>query len=501
MCRVISRGTCRQENGQHHGAGQPYESNPTGLDERLVFIPLTHVSYIVPICLLSCYGNVAIGYSFRDNERRPPRHAAWRCIRDNRSLDMRLVLQHSRLAVATDKQDRAVVQRGDVGMKIPFNKPYMTGKELWYIAQAHANGHLAGDGEFTRKCNAWLEARTGAHKALLSHSCTAALEMAAILCDIRPGDEVIMPSFTFVSTANAFVLRGGVPVFIDIRPDTLNIDETKIEEAITEKTKAIVPVHYAGVSCEMDAIMDIAQRHNLLVVEDAAQGVTATYKARSLGSIGNLGTLSFHETKNVISGEGGALLVNDRRLAERAEIIREKGTNRSQFFRGQVDKYTWVDVGSSWLPSELIAAFLWAQLEEADAITKRRLALWEMYHQAFRGAEADGLVRRPIVPSQCTHNAHMYYLLLHNLAERSQFIARLKEHAIVSVFHYVPLHSSPMGKRLGRPHGKMKVTDEISDCLVRLPLWLGMEERQSDIIRCALESLHLSTQSKTNTIL
>lgn len=374
-------------------------------------------------------------------------------------------------------------------VKIPFNKPHMTGKELWYIAQAHANGHLAGDGEFTKKCNAWLETRTGARKALLTHSCTAALEMAAILCDIQPGDEVIMPSYTFVSTANAFVLRGAVPVFVDIRADTLNLDENKIEGAITKRTKAIVPVHYAGVACKMDAIMEIARRHNLLVVEDAAQGVTACYKERPLGSIGNLGTLSFHETKNVISGEGGALLVNDPRLAERAEIIREKGTNRSQFFRGQVDKYTWVDVGSSYLPSEIIAAFLWAQLEQAETITAQRIALWEIYHRAFGEAEAKGLLRRPVIPAQCAHNAHMYYLLLRDLAHRSAFITRLREHNILSVFHYVPLHSSPAGKRFGRSHGDMAVTDDIADRLVRLPLWLSMEGPQPEIIRLMLNAL------------
>lgn len=374
-------------------------------------------------------------------------------------------------------------------MHTPFNKPYMTGKELWYIAQAHTNGHLAGDGSFTKQCNAWLEARTGAHKALLTHSCTAALEMAAIMADIQPGDEVIMPSYTFVSTANAFVLRGGVPVFVDIRPDTLNIDETKIEAAITEKTKAIVPVHYAGVGCEMDAIMAIARKHGLLVIEDAAQGVMASYKGRPLGSIGHMGALSFHETKNVISGEGGALLVNEPRLGERAEIIREKGTNRSQFFRGQVDKYTWVDVGSSYLPSELVAAFLWAQMEEADAITRQRIVLWNTYHQWMEEPEKSGRVRRPVIPAHCGHNAHMYYLLLQDLDTRSAFIARLKELGINPVFHYVPLHSSPAGRRFGRAHGELTVTENIADRLVRLPLWLGLEERQTEVIRHVLASL------------
>jgi dTDP-4-amino-4,6-dideoxygalactose transaminase len=368
-------------------------------------------------------------------------------------------------------------------MKIPFNKPYMTGKELWYIAQAHALGHLAGDGSFTKKCHAWLEARTGARKALLTHSCTAALEMAALLADLQPGDEVIMPSYTFVSTANAFALRGAVPVFVDIRPDTMNIDETRIEAAITDRTRAIVPVHYAGVACEMDTIMDIARRHDLLVIEDAAQGVMSTYKGRPLGSIGHMGALSFHETKNVISGEGGALLVNDARFVERAEIIREKGTNRSQFFRGQVDKYTWVDIGSSYLPGELIAAFLWAQMEEAEPITQRRVALWNNYHQWLAAPEAEGRLRRPVIPGNCVHNAHMYYLLLPDLEARTRFIGRLKEADIHCVFHYVPLHSAPAGQRFGRVHGDLSVTDAMSDRLVRLPLWLGMEEHQTEIIR------------------
>jgi dTDP-4-amino-4,6-dideoxygalactose transaminase len=361
-------------------------------------------------------------------------------------------------------------------MSIPFNKPHMTGKELWYVAQAHANGHLSGDGSFTRRCTSWLEQRTGCRRALLTHSCTAALEMAALLIDIRPGDEVIMPSYTFVSTANAFVLRGGVPVFIDIRPDTLNIDETRIEAAITARTRAIVPVHYAGVGCEMDAIMDIAARHGLVVIEDAAQGILSTYKGRPLGSIGHMAALSFHETKNIISGEGGALLVNDPRFVERAEIIREKGTNRSQFFRGQVDKYTWVDIGSSYLPGEILAAFLWAQMEEAEDITRRRLQLWAGYHQWFAAAEGGGRVRRPVIPRECQHNAHMYYLLLPRLEARSAFIERLKQSGIHCVFHYVPLHASPMGRRVGRTAGSMQHTDALSQRLVRLPLWVGLEE-------------------------
>jgi len=368
-------------------------------------------------------------------------------------------------------------------MNIPFNKPYMTGKELWYIAQAHAKGHLAGDGEFTKRCARWLEERTGARRALLTHSCTGALEMAAILADIGPGDEVIMPSYTFVSTANAFVLRGAVPVFVDIRPDTLNIDETKIEAAITPRTKAIVPVHYAGVACEMDRIMDIAQRHGLLVIEDAAQGVMSSYQGRPLGSIGHMAALSFHETKNIISGEGGALLVNDVRFVDRAEVIREKGTNRSQYFRGQVDKYTWTDVGSSYLPSELISAFLQAQIEEADNITARRLEIWGQYNSAFAEVERVGLVKRPTVPINCTHNAHMYYLLLPSLGRRSEFIGRMRDLGVNCVFHYVPLHSSPFGVRTGRVVGDgLPITNALSEQLVRLPLWLGLEEVQEMII-------------------
>lgn len=371
-------------------------------------------------------------------------------------------------------------------MKIPFNKPYMTGRELDYIAQAHDSGHLSGDGPFTKRCHAWLEQRTGARKALLTHSCTGALEMAAILLDLAPGDEVIMPSFTFVSTANAFVLRGAVPVFVDIRPDTLNIDENLIEAAITPRTRAICVVHYAGVGCEMDAIMAIAQRHGLYVVEDAAQGILSSYKGRPLGGIGHLAALSFHETKNVISGEGGALLVNDERFAERAEIIREKGTNRSKFFRGQVDKYTWVDVGSSYLPSEILAAFLAAQLEHADDITQRRLAIWDIYQQAFAESEAQGRLRRPAIPAHCVQNAHMYYLLLRDLEHRTAFIEGLKAQGIGAVFHYIPLHSSPAGQRYCRASGPLAVTDATSDRLVRMPLWLGLEDSQARVVSSAL---------------
>jgi dTDP-4-amino-4,6-dideoxygalactose transaminase len=361
-------------------------------------------------------------------------------------------------------------------LNIPFNKPHTTGKELAYIAQALSSGHLSGNGPFAKKCCGWLEQRIGSQKALLTHSCTAALEMAAILSRVGPGDEVIMPSFTFVSTANAFVLRGATPVFVDIRLDTLNIDEAKIEQAITPRTKVIVPVHYAGVGCEMDAIMDIARRHNLMVIEDAAQGIIANYKNRPLGGIGHMAALSFHETKNIISGEGGALLVNDPRFVERAEIIWEKGTNRNQFFRGLVDKYTWVDVGSSYLPGEIVAAFLWAQMEDADEITRRRLAIWDKYHGAFADLETSGTVRRPIVPRECLHNAHMYYLLLADLERRSAFIARLKSKEIQAVFHYVPLHASPFGRDVGRAVGDMKITNRVADQLVRLPLWLGIDD-------------------------
>ncbi len=373
-------------------------------------------------------------------------------------------------------------------MTTPFNKPYMTGKELWNIAQAHAKGHLAGDGMFTRQCHSWLEERTGASRALLTHSCTAALEMAAILANIGAGDEVIMPSYTFVSTANAFVLRGATPVFVDIRPDTLNIDERLIEEAITDRTRAIVPVHYAGVGCDMDAIMAIADRHGLLVIEDAAQGIMASYKNRPLGSIGHLGALSFHETKNIISGEGGALLINDGAYVERAEIIREKGTNRSRFFRGEVDKYTWVDIGSSFLPSELTAAFLMAQMDEADTITSRRLQLWEYYHGEFAELEATGRLRRPCIPPDCQHNAHMYYIILPDEPARTRLIDILKSRDIRSVFHYIPLHSSPMGQRVARTVGSMAVTDNVSGRLLRLPLWIGGEFAPEvvDVVKQAL---------------
>jgi dTDP-4-amino-4,6-dideoxygalactose transaminase len=367
-------------------------------------------------------------------------------------------------------------------IKVPFNKPYMTGKELWYISQAHHNCQLSGDGPFTKKCHEWLEMQTECQKALLTHSCTAALEMAAILADIQPGDEIIMPSYTFVTTANAFVLRGGVPVFVDIRKDTLNIDESRIEEAITDKTVAIVAVHYAGVGCEMDTIMEIARRRNLLVIEDAAQGLMASYKGRALGSIGHMGTLSFHETKNITSGEGGALLINDERFVERAEIIREKGTNRSRFFRGEVDKYSWVDIGSSYLPGELIAAFLYAQLEEATDITNRRMAIWCQYHKEFTKTADRASCQLPIVPEYCVHNAHMYYILFRDLKYRTDFIAAMNEKEINTVFHYIPLHSSPAGQHYCRTSGSMAVTEAVSESLVRLPLWIDMDQDIIDYV-------------------
>ncbi len=372
---------------------------------------------------------------------------------------------------------------------VPFNKPYMTGDELMYIAEAHRLGHLSGDGVFTRNCSEWLETRTRASKALLTHSCTGALEIAALLLDLAPGDEVIVPSFTFVSTANAVVLRGATPVFVDIRPDTLNLDEAAIEAAITPRTRAIFVVHYAGVAAAMDEIQSIASRHGLVVVEDAAQGILATYRGRPLGTIGELGALSFHETKNVISGEGGALLCRDETYAERAEIVREKGTNRSRFFRGQVDKYTWVDHGSSYLPGEITSAFLWAQLQAADQITERRLSIWAKYFSWAAAHEREGRVRRPIVPDYATHNAHMFYLLLPSIEARTQFINVLREHGVGAVFHYIPLHSSPAGRQYGRTEGDLAVTNETSERLVRLPLWIGVEHHMDRVLEAADHAL------------
>lgn len=372
---------------------------------------------------------------------------------------------------------------------IPFNKPYMTGGELANIAEAHRVGHLSGDGPFTRSCHEALQQVCAVPKALLTHSCTAALEMAALLLDLRPGDEVIMPSFTFVSTANAFALRGATPVFVDIRADTLNLDESLIEAAITPRTRAICVVHYAGVSCEMDSILEIASRYGLKVVEDAAQGIYSSYRGKPLGGIGDYGCLSFHETKNVISGEGGALLIRDAANAERAEIIREKGTNRSRFLRGQVDKYTWVDIGSSYLPSELVAAFLRSQLEHGEQITRRRLHIWNRYHAWAETHEQRGLLHRPVVPEHCQHNAHMYYLLLPSLEARSEFIARMKEAGVQCVFHYIPLHSAPAGRTHGRAESELHNTRRVSDTLVRLPLWVGLEDRLDEVLSAADKAL------------
>lgn len=373
-------------------------------------------------------------------------------------------------------------------MKIPFNKPFLTGNETHNIRKACYNSVLAGDGYFTRKCQNWLETKLGTKKAFLTHSCTSALEMAAILADIRPGDEIIMPSYTFVSTANAFVLRGGVPVFVDIRPDTLNIDEKLIEKAITRKTKAIVPVHYAGVGCEMDTILQIARRNKLLVIEDAAHGVKATYKGRELGTMGDFGALSFHETKNIISGEGGALLVNNAKFINRAEIVWQKGTDRNRFSRGEVDKYTWRDVGSSFLPGELVAAFLWAQLAEADDITKNRLEIWNRYHQALGSLEIAGKLLRPQIPKNCRHNAHMYYAIFSSQKVRNKFIKHLQKYNIKSVFHYLPLHLSKFAKyNYGRKKNKKDSSDcsvskYISDRIVRLPFYTKMKKKEQQMV-------------------
>jgi dTDP-4-amino-4,6-dideoxygalactose transaminase len=368
---------------------------------------------------------------------------------------------------------------------IPFNRPSMQGKEWTYLQEALERGHYAGDGPFTKRCHTWLEQSLGS-SALLTHSCTAALEMSALLSDIGPGDEVIMPSFTFVSTANAVALRGGVPVFVNVHPGTMNIDERELERAITPKTKAIFVVHYAGVAAEMDSILAIAKAKNLIVLEDAAQALLSKYRGRPLGTLGSLGSLSFHETKNVVSGEGGALIINDPKLKERAEIIREKGTNRSQFFRGQVDKYTWVDLGSSFLPSELLAAVLLAQLESARTITDARLKIWAGYHESFKALEERGIVQRPVVPAHCESNGHIYFLLTSSLDERTALMEHLKSAGVASTFHYVPLHNSPAGKKFGRTSGDLSLTVNLSDRLVRLPVWATMssneQERVSDLV-------------------
>ncbi len=363
-----------------------------------------------------------------------------------------------------------------INKEIPFNIPPMVGKEKEYIDIVMSKRKLSGDGEFTKRCNAWIEDNTGTSKALLTTSCTHATEMAALLCDIGPGDEVIMPSYTFVSTADAFVLRGATAVFVDIRPDTMNIDEKLIEEAITDRTKAIVPVHYAGVSCEMSVIMDIAERHGLKVIEDAAQGISSTYNGKSLGAMGDFGCFSFHETKNLSMGEGGALLIRNPEDIERAEIIREKGTNRSKFFRGQIDKYTWVDAGSSYLPSELNAAYLYAQMEEVDKIQSDRMRSWELYYKNLLPLMDEGKIGLPFIPDCCDHNAHMFYIKAADLKERTDLITYLRQNGIYAVFHYIPLHSAPAGIKYGRFNGEDRYTTKESERLLRLPMYYGLTE-------------------------
>lgn len=380
---------------------------------------------------------------------------------------------------------------------IPFNRPHLTGEELGNIAQAHAQGRLSGDGPFTQRCHQWLSQHCEGRKALLTHSATAALEMAALLLEIAPGDEILMPSFTFVSTANAFVLRGGVPVFCDIRADTLNLDETLIEAAITPRTRAIVAVHYAGVGCAMEVLRAIAQRHRLALVEDAAQGLCARYQGRPLGAIGDFGAFSFHETKNIISGEGGALIVGAAQPAQRAEILREKGTDRSRFARGEVDKYTWQDIGSSYLPGEMTAAFLWAQLQQAEALTRARLVLWQRYHERLEAAEQRGLLRRPIISEEAQHNAHLYYVLLNAESPRAAVLEHCRAEGVGALFHYVPLHSSPAGRRFGRAQGALKNTESLSSRLVRLPLWHGISEGEQERVVSVL--LRAIDQAATRT--
>ena len=365
---------------------------------------------------------------------------------------------------------------------ISFNVPPVTGKEIIYMQDAISRNKICGDGYYTKLCNKWIEDTTGIAKALLTTSCTHATELAAILCDIKPGDEVIMPSYTFVSTADAFVLRGAKVVFVDIRPDTMNIDEKLIENAITDKTVAIVPVHYAGVSCEMDTIMEIAEKYNLKVVEDAAQGVMSKYKGKSLGTIGDYGCYSFHETKNYSMGEGGAILIRDAKDSDRAEIVREKGTDRSRFLRGQVDKYTWVAAGSSYLPSDLNAAYLYAQLEVAQQVFDDRMNSWNMFNEAFKYLKDKGVIETPFVPEECEHNAHMYYIKLDNIEERTKFINYMKENDILTVFHYIPLHSAPAGREYGVFAGEDKYTTKESERIVRLPLYYNMGETVDEVI-------------------
>ena len=365
---------------------------------------------------------------------------------------------------------------------IKFNVPPYAEKAMDYIVECVKNQKICGDGAYTKKCSEWIEKQTGTAKCLLTTSCTHATELAALLADIKPGDEVIMPAYTFVSTADAFVLRGAVPVFVDIRPDTMNLDEKLIEDAVTERTRAIVPVHYAGIACEMDAIMEIADRHGLVVIEDAAQGIMSSYKGKALGTIGDFGCFSFHETKNYSMGEGGALLIRDQKNVENAEIIREKGTNRSKFFRGQIDKYTWVNYGSSYLPSDMNAAYLYAQLEIADQINRSRLALWDRYYKNLEPLQKAGKLELPVVPEGCIHNAHMFYVKTADLKERTDFIDYLKGKGIMSVFHYIPLHTAPAGKRFGRFHGEDRYTTKESERLARLPMYYGLKEEQVDQI-------------------
>ncbi len=370
---------------------------------------------------------------------------------------------------------------------VNFNVPPFTGKELMYMEEAIKNQKICGDGPFTKKCNLWIENNTKTVKALLTTSCTHSLELAALLLDIKPGDEVIMPAFTFVSSADAFVLRGATIVFVDIRPDTMNIDETKIEAAITDKTKVIVPVHYAGVACEMDIIMEIARKYNLYVVEDAAQGVMSTYKGKALGTFGEFGCFSFHETKNYSMGEGGALLIRDQKYCDEAEIIREKGTNRSRFFRGQVDKYTWVSAGSSYLPSDLNAAYLWAQLEMADDINSNRLASWTRYYEGLKDLLFAGKIELPVIPKECVHNAHMFYIKAKDITERTKLITMLKENGFLSVFHYIPLHTSPAGLKYGRFNGTDEFTTKESERLMRLPMYYNLS---ADSVDKVVELIH-----------
>jgi len=366
---------------------------------------------------------------------------------------------------------------------VPFNQPPKAGKEEKYILESISSTHLSGDGPFSKKCCLWFEEHLGCNKALLTPSCTHALELAAILINIKPGDEVIMPSYTFVSTANAFVLRGAKIVFVDIHPETMNINETLIGSAITSKTKAIVPVHYAGVACEMDSIMDIADKHGLVVIEDAAQGIMSTYKGRQLGTIGHIGTYSFHETKNITSGgEGGLLIINDAQYVNRAEIIREKGTNRSLFFRGEVDKYSWVDIGSSFLPSEIQAAYLWGQLEMIDEITQNRIALWNKYNESLSNLVQQGKVTSPLIQDNCQHNGHMFYLKTKDLSERTKLLTHLKSEGVYAVFHYIPLHNSPAGFKFTRFHGELKYTEKESERLIRLPMWYGMDDKSIEYV-------------------